>query len=72
MRALTEGELSEVIALAWADDVSFEEIEKRMGLAEKDVIKIMRGNLKPRSFAVWRERVSGRKAKHRKLNEVRE
>ena len=60
-------DIHEAIALAWADDVSFEEIEKRLGLTESDVIRIMRGNLKAGSFRVWRARVSGRKAKHTKL-----
>jgi uncharacterized protein (TIGR03643 family) len=55
---------SEIIALAWADDVSFDKIKRDTGLSERDVIKVMRGNLKPRSFELWRARVSGRKAKH--------
>jgi uncharacterized protein (TIGR03643 family) len=55
---------SEIIALAWADDVSFDKIKRDTGLAERDVIRLMRGNLKPGSFKVWRARVSGRKAKH--------
>jgi uncharacterized protein (TIGR03643 family) len=59
--------IHEVIGLAWADEVSFDAIEKLLGIAEKDVIMIMRSNLKPGSFRIWRERVSGRKTKHRKL-----
>lgn len=58
---------SEIIALAWADDVSFDEIKQKHGLTEKDVIRLMRRHLKPSSFKMWRERVSGRKTKHRKL-----
>lgn len=60
----TNTSTSEIIALAWADDVSFDKIKRDTGLAERDVIRIMRGNLKPGSFRVWRARVSGRKAKH--------
>jgi uncharacterized protein (TIGR03643 family) len=56
--------ISEIIALAWADDVSFDKIKRDTGLAEADVIRVMRGNLKRRSFEVWRARVSGRKTKH--------
>jgi uncharacterized protein (TIGR03643 family) len=59
--------IHEAIALAWADDVSFDDIEKRLGLTEGEVIRIMRGHLKAGSFRVWRARVSGRKAKHSKL-----
>jgi uncharacterized protein (TIGR03643 family) len=57
-------ELSEIIALAWADDVSFDKIKLDKGVSEGDVIIIMRQNLKKRSFELWRERVSGRKMKH--------
>ena len=43
------------------------EIAKKKTLSEKEVIKIMRSNLKKASFKVWRERVYGRKAKHEKI-----
>ena len=56
-----------VIKLAWSDRVTFEEIEKKTGLREADVIKVMRAELKPSSFRLWRKRVSGRKTKHGKL-----
>ena len=57
----------DVIGMAWADRVSFEEIKKRTGLNEKEVIKIMRTNLKRKSYLLWRKRVRGRVTKHRKL-----
>jgi uncharacterized protein (TIGR03643 family) len=52
--------------MAWCDKTSFDAIKVQTGFAEKDVIKIMRSNLKNSSFKVWRERVYGRKAKHAK------
>ena len=55
-----------VIWAAWADRITFEDIKKKTGKSESDVIKIMRKNLKPKSFKVWRERVSGRTRKHEK------
>jgi uncharacterized protein (TIGR03643 family) len=55
-----------IIGDAWDDDVSFDNIKKQTGLSEADVIKIMRRNLKPSSFKLWRKRVSGRKTKHEK------
>jgi len=70
VKSLT-AQTSEVIALAWADDVSFDEIKKRFGLSEADVILMMRRNLKPSSFRLWRERVSGRQTKHLKLSRDR-
>ena len=55
-----------VISLAWSDKISFEEIAIKTGLSESEVIKIMRKNLKPRSFKLWRTRVTGRTRKHEK------
>ena len=57
----------DVIGMAWADRISFEEIKKKTGLSEKEVIKIMRKNLKKKSYLLWRKRVRGRVTKHRKL-----
>ena len=57
----------DVIGMAWADRISFEEIKKKTGLSEKEVILIMRKNLKRKSYLLWRKRVRGRVTKHRKL-----
>ena len=56
-----------IIRLAWEDRTTFEEIEERTGLTEREVIAVMRRELKPSSFRMWRKRVSGRVTKHRKL-----
>lgn len=55
-----------VIWAAWADRVTFEEIEERTGLNEQAVIQVMRRSLKPASFRRWRQRVTGRLTKHRR------
>ena len=55
-----------VIWAAWADRITFEEIEKKTGYTESDVIKIMRRSLKPSSFRLWRKRVNSQSIKHRK------
>ena len=59
-------DVNSVIEMAWCDKTSFDSIKDQTGLPEKEVIKIMRSNLKRSSFKVWRERVYGRKAKHEK------
>jgi len=59
-------DINSVIEMAWCDKTSFNSIQNQTGLSEKEVIKIMRSNLKRSSFKVWRERVYGRKAKHEK------
>ena len=46
-----------VIWAAWADRITFEEIREKTSKNESDVIKIMRKNLKPKSYAAWRKRI---------------
>ena len=67
--ALSPEQTSHIVRLAWEDRTSFEEIAERTGLVERDVIEIMRRELKPSSFRLWRKRVSGRITKHRRLLE---
>ena len=55
-----------IIWAAWADRITFEEIKEKTGKSESDVIKIMRKNLKPGSFRLWRKRVHNTSIKHRK------
>lgn len=69
---MTPEEISEIIALAWADDVSFEAIKTDTGLREPEVIAIMRQSLKPSSFRLWRKRVSGRASKHARSKAARD
>ena len=61
-----ESSTDNIIKLAWSDKVSFEKIKRLHGINESEVIKIMRRNLKPKSFKIWRERVSVRTRKHQK------
>ena len=67
--ALLPEQISRIVRLAWEDRTSFEEIEKRTGFVERDVIAVMRCELKPSSFRLWRKRVNGRITKHRRLLE---
>jgi uncharacterized protein (TIGR03643 family) len=60
-------DLSRIIEMAWEDRTPFEAIEALYGLQEKDVIRLMRRELKPSSFRLWRKRVTGRSTKHRQL-----
>ena len=56
-----------VIWAAWADRITFEEIFEVTGKRESEVIKIMRRNLKPSSFKLWRKRVHTKSIKNRRL-----
>ena len=64
---LTEADISRVIEMAWEDRTPFEAIQQSYGLDEQAVIKLMRSQLKDKSFNNWRQRVSGRKTKHQSL-----
>ncbi|MFL1011520.1 TIGR03643 family protein [Flavisericum labens] len=64
---LTDYEIDRIIEMAWEDRTTFEAITFQFGLKEQEVIELMRTELKPSSFKLWRKRVQGRKAKHEKL-----
>lgn len=66
---LTEEEIDRIIEMAWEDRTPFDAIEEQFGLAEKEVIKLMRTEMKRSSFKMWRERVQGRSTKHRAKQE---
>ena len=55
-----------IIWAAWADRITFEEIKKKTGTSESEVIKIMRKSLIPSSFKLWRKRAKNQSIKHRK------
>ena len=61
-------ELDRIIEMAWEDRTSFDAIEKQFGIVEKDVIKLMRKELKEKSFKMWRKRVQGRSTKHSRMS----
>ena len=62
--------ISNIIRLAWMDNISFDKIKREQNLSESDVIKIMRKHLKPGSFRLWRKRVAGRDTKHEKRTKL--
>ncbi|MGB1158740.1 MAG: TIGR03643 family protein [Porticoccaceae bacterium] len=64
MPLLASHDVSRIIEMAWEDQTPFEAIHEDYGLSEKDVIKLMRAEMKPSSFRMWRKRVTARKTKH--------
>ena len=57
MEKFSESEKSEIIELALSDHATFDNIKSIYGIGEKDVKKLMRENLKSRSYKLWRKRV---------------
>jgi uncharacterized protein (TIGR03643 family) len=56
---MNETDIDRVIEMAWEDKTPFEAIEIQFGLGEAEVIRLMRRELKPGSFRLWRKRVNG-------------
>lgn len=56
--------IDRVVEMAWEDRTPFSAIEAQFGLKEKQVITLMRQEIKRSSFNMWRKRVNGRKTKH--------
>ena len=71
-KELTDIEKDRVIEMAWEDRTTFDAIQLQFGLKEQEVIDLMRAEMKPSSFRMWRARVQGRKTKHEKLRDFRE
>ncbi len=62
-------EIDRVVEMGWEDRTPFDAIEAQFGVPEKEVIKIMRSEMKSSSFKMWRKRVQGRKTKHTSLRD---
>lgn len=61
----TIAQIDRVIEMAWEDRTPFEAIKYQFSLTEKNVIDLMRKELKRSSFNLWRARVnSGVSQKH--------
>lgn len=71
-RVFSLQEIDRIIEMAWEDRTSFEAIEIQFGLQEKEVVALMRREMKASSFKMWRKRTNGRLTKHARLrsNEV--
>lgn len=63
---LSAQHIDRIIEMAWEDRTPFEAITFQFGLSERDVIDLMRREMKASSFRMWRERVQGRSTKHAK------
>ena len=64
--------IDRIIEMAWEDRTPFDAITFQFGLKEQEVITLMRRELKPKSFRLWRARVQGRATKHSKKRSFEE
>ena len=70
IKELTEQDIDRIIEMAWEDRTPFEAIFAHFGLTEKDVIELMRREMKASSWRMWRARVQGRATKHQAKSAV--
>ena len=68
--ALTDADTDRVVEMAWEDRTPFDAIQAQFGLSEQEVIEVMRQQMKPASWRMWRARVQGRATKHTALSAV--
>ncbi|WPP51008.1 TIGR03643 family protein [Catalinimonas niigatensis] len=61
-------DIDRIIEMAWEDRTPFDAIEVQFGISEKEIIKLMRNQMKESSWKMWRKRVQGRSTKHRKFS----
>lgn len=66
-KQLSASDTDRIIEMAWEDRTPFEAIEVQFGLKEKEVIELMRRQMKASSFRMWRKRMQGRSTKHAQL-----
>jgi uncharacterized protein (TIGR03643 family) len=55
--ALSQGDVSDIIAMALSDHASFNHIQHIYGLSQNEVKTLMRTQLKRGSYEAWRRRV---------------
>ena len=63
---LTDRDCDRIVEMAWEDRTTFDAIKIQFGVPEADVIKLMRQEMKLKSWKMWRERVRNRATKHLK------
>ena len=71
IKDLSARDIDRVIEMAWEDRTTFDAIERQFGLSEKQVIQLMRREMKVSSFKMWRKRVQNRATKHEQLKTSR-
>ena len=68
-KEFTEREIDRIIEMAWEDRTPFDAITFQFGISEQETTNLMRREMKPSSFRMWRARVQGRATKHLKLRD---
>ena len=65
VRKLEAWQIDRIVEMAWEDRTPFDAILDQFGITEAETIALMRNQMKPSSWRMWRARVQGRSTKHR-------
>ena len=63
-------QISDIIQMAWDDQTDFNHITKIYDIDEGEVKKIMKKNIKNKSYKIWRERIAKRSAQKSQLKGI--
>ena len=66
-KKFSESDTSRIIELAWEDRTSLDAILRVYGLNESNLKLLMKKELKPRSYTLWRERMKNSNLRHESL-----
>jgi uncharacterized protein (TIGR03643 family) len=64
VKKLTDAAVDRIVEMAWEDRTPFDAITAQFGISEAETIALMRNQMKPKSWRMWRARVQGRSTKH--------
>lgn len=66
-KKFSESDTSRIIEMAWEDRTSLDAILRVYGLNESNLKLLMKKELKPRSYTLWRERMKNSNLRHESL-----
>ena len=66
-KKFSESDTSRIIEMAWEDRTSLEAILRVYGLNESNLKLLMKKELKPRSYTLWRKRMKNSNLRHESL-----
>ena len=66
-KKFSESDTSRIIEMAWEDRTSLDAIFRVYGLNESNLKLLMKKELKPKSYTLWRERMKNSNLRHESL-----
>ena len=70
LEKLEKEAIDKIVKMAREEKKTFDKIKKEFGLSKKEVTEIMRINLAPDYFEVWKKKVAPKKPKPQKFSPI--